>query len=261
MIPQGDDSENQSLSVSNMRAMRRGAHASTTPKEATAIRKYFRALRGRRLGGELWDRRFTDRLRIERRALIRSREFPVVGCHLAAIELQRFFRGVSVRLAMGRSGDPDVWLSRACKAALRAKKLRADARKPRKENVLRPGRRKATAPAAAPAEAPVACATTQQTDLSLVSRFLDAKVRSQLDGESGFRVWALIRMQAFARMVPMLLYRRTVRWTIFSVAALSLQRGWRRELRRRAARRRKKPTPVGTAAQRIQRKWQARGLD
>lgn len=177
--------------------------------------------------------------------LMREREQrPVVAFNLAAMAVQRVVRGHVLRLRLGNSSDPRLPL--ACqRAAANALAWRAG----------RGG--SAQEPADADARA-------ESTELSLVARFLETRVRRGGSGapDMEFNEWILLRLQAWARMVPWRAYRRALRDQYLNSAARSIQSMWRAhaatpggEARRSAGRKKRGVPSAGRAAFLIQRGW------
>ena len=158
------------------------------------------------------------------------------------MEIQRCVRGFSTRLFVGRSGQRSP---AACRNVVKARKERIDARPPKAAKAAQ------TSITTLPGSLEM-----RETDLGLVARYLEAKVRNQLDGDAGFQLWALNRLQGWARMVPVAQYWKTMRWSIFHKAAASIQRGWSVSTEQRVNRG-EKLNPAVSAAFRIQHCWQA----
>lgn len=167
----------------------------------------------------------------------------VICMHVAAMAIQRHVRGFVLRIGVGRaapSSNPNR-VPMACRRATSVLSAWRASRPPRD-------------PAAGGARG------AQSTELSLVARFLESKVRlGPSAGDIEFNDWILLRLQAWARMVPWRAYRRSMRSYVLHEAARSLQHGRKRILRRRAglepAAPRDAPFSRGRAAFVLQRAW------
>mmetsp|Transcript_21215 Transcript_21215/g.59267 ORF Transcript_21215/g.59267 Transcript_21215/m.59267 type:complete len:348 (+) Transcript_21215:2-1045(+) len=93
----------------------------------------------------------------------------------------------------------------------------------------------------------------------VISRFLEAKLRLATFGiqDIDFPTWALMRLQAWFRMVSWRRYFLLVRSPLLLLAAASIQYEWRsREYeRRRRSRRRRQQSPDLKAALLVQHRW------
>ena len=174
---------------------------------------------------------------------------PVIAFHLAAMAVQRHARGYVLRLRLGGSSEPRV--PRACRRTAAAALARRAALTPAvgDSTGLQPQ---------LTGDDDDADTRAQRTELSLVARFLESKVRHG-GSEMQFNDWILLRMQAWARMVPWRAYRRALRDPLLNAAARSIQRAWRSRVptaqgERRTGRKRGPPSS-GRAAFLIQRGW------
>jgi len=214
---------------------------------AQETRSFYVALRLRRPTGLLWNLGFSRRPRKARMACVRMPALLVLGCHLAAIEMQRLVRGHLMRILVSVVTQQKI--PRACqRTALARTQFRAS--RPQKSKREQP-----TSVTTLPGTL-----QPKVTDIGLVARYLEAKVCGRIeavsDDATGFEVWALTRLQAWARMLPWLRYRKTVRMIVFQRAALSIQRGWSVVAARRAARGHI-TNRDGAAVFRLQRAWLA----
>ena len=212
----------------------------------TAARTYYSRLRrGRPLrpgitDPTLWPSYVAHRPRLWRRRLVKERDpkTPMIVCHLAAMTIQRIARGFCLRVSVG--GAATARVPGACRRAAQ----RSSARKAGKAE-------------AAGAEAEAAA---QSTELSLVAKFLEGKVRRHAGEELQFNDWILLRLQAWARMVPWRAYARSVlRDVVLKNAARSIQMARHMQLDRRhgvaPVKKRDGPFSSGRAAFLIQRGW------
>lgn len=160
---------------------------------------------------------------------------PVLSRHVAAMLIQRYVRGFMSRVDLGGAAGTPI----ACRRSAAAAQARRKDRKP-------------------PPPAAGAAGGAQSTELSLVARYLEAKVRRGRD-DVQFNDWILMRLQAYARMVPWRAYSRGMRSPLLAAAAGSIQHARRRQLRIRAgleqAAARDGPFSSGRAAFLIQRAW------
>jgi hypothetical protein len=208
---------------------------------AADARLYFHRLRHRRLPGSIWQSQFAHRSPAKRRQIVRSSQLPVVALHLASMALQRLVRGHLLRLVIARHSTHGQWCPQACRRAESASKARSAAR---------------DAQAAAPAaeeEAADKGETSYQTELNLVSRYLEAKMRHG-GAIASYSEWVALRLMAWARMVPHRVYLRALKDSTMRTAALCLQHAWRQHSRRAPSRGRPEMRPP-RAAFLIQRGW------
>ena len=195
--------------------------ASMQPASAIAVlpsqeaRTYLYKLRRRRGVGTLWLSRFSRSSRRKRAALVRQNKLPVVTLHLAAQTIQAVLRGFQLRVLVANVA-PTTSQGRVPLACRRAAAAAAEKRARRQGQ---------SAVAAAVAEAAASSSRARSTELSLVSRYLEAKMRRS-EGLAAFNDWILLRLQAWARMVPWRAYNRALRDLVLQTAALSLQRLW-----------------------------------
>ena len=178
---------------------------------------------------------------------------PVIAFHIASQCVQRVARGFLLRLTIGQSAasGTSARVPKACRrtaAAVTAFKGAATAK----------------GGGAAGRDVSAANARVQNTELTLVARYMEAKVRrgtSAVGGEElQFNDWILVRLQAFARMVPWRAYQRGLRLKALNAAAVSIQRARRsRGLVPSGAipgrKKRRGPPSSGRAAFLIQRAW------
>jgi hypothetical protein len=227
------------------------------------VRHFYWKLRQRKSNSTLWQSHNSRRPQLARRRMMRSMaRSPVIAMHIAALVIQRAARGYLLRVAFGTtSGAPQV---------PRASKRTAAAAQAFKTSAVAEG---GGMGGMTPADAAAAkAASAQSTELSLVARYLEAKVRhggppaggagSEASEEVQFNDWILLRLQAYARMVPHRAYRAALRLQLFNAAAASIQRARRaRDLilppGASAAGRKKRrgPPSRGRAAFLIQRAW------
>ncbi|KAL1528497.1 hypothetical protein AB1Y20_009840 [Prymnesium parvum] len=212
------------------------------------VRDYYQALRCRRPPQGLWNLRLARLPIYARMERIRSPSLLVLGCHLAAIELQRFVRGYLIRILVSVVAvETHHHLITASKhAAIARAHFRSLRPKPATRNGLAITR---MGSALAP----------NVIDVGLVARYLEAKVcgRIQSSKEHGpsFEVWALTRLQAWGRMLPWMRCLKMMRMATLKRAAISIQRGWAGMGPRRAARG-AVANVEAVAARKIQRAWQ-----
>ena len=226
------------------------ARRSLTDKEA---RLYYSRLRQRRPlppGADpcLWPSHVAHRPRLWRWRMVREAGpaphiVRILPLHVAAMAVQRYVRGFQLRLAVG-SAAPSASPSRmptACRRTAAAHQARRASRP-------------------VPVKPAPSAAGAQNTELSLVARYLESKVRrGAAMADVQFNDWILFRLQAWARMVPWRAYNRGVRSMVLTVAARSIQHARKRQLRRRAGlepvKAREGPFSSGRAAFLIQRGW------
>lgn len=182
-----------------------------------SIRAFYSALRHRRYGGPFWASPLARLARRPRAHFVRKQTKPVLTLHLAALTIQAVARGFALRVAVANAA-PTAAQGRVPLACRRAA-VAASARSA--------GRRKPLAPSSSGAGDP---ARARSTELSLVSRYLEAKMRRGAGGEplANFNDWILLRLQAWARMVPWLAYQRSLRDRTLQAAARSIQAAWHR---------------------------------
>ena len=211
------------------------------------LREYYSRLHRRRLpGGTIWFSYFAHFNRRKRAQLVRAREFPVVSLHLAAMAVQAVVRGYALRLLVAGAAPTSAQnrVPLACRRAAAAAAARRHGRPALAGSTPTPG-------AAAGAHA-------RSTELSLVSRYLEAKMRRGND-IAAFNDWILLRLQAWARMVPWRSYQRALNSRILQTGAASVQRWWRAHRVETGGRRRprkpKGPPTAPQAAVRIQHCW------
>ena len=233
---------------------------------SVAMRSYIIGIGARRGGPSLFSAHFSRKHAAERAAIVRGERPRVVVArqHLAAMEVQRFARGHQVRLLVvlatsssseKRLRPPAASIRAAAKAAARSTRRRREA-----------GRRgdSVSAPAAASGVSGVVASlgsagggeSLGNTELGLISRFLEAKMRageSSTGEELTFNEWVLSRMQAWCRMLPWRAYLRVLKRPIFGAAARSIQGAWRKK--RRAAAAEAAHSPEAVVAARLQRAW------
>ena len=233
---------------------------------SVAMRSYIIGIGARRGGPSLFSAHFSRKHAAERAAIVRGERPRVVVArqHLAAMEVQRFARGHQVRLLVvlatsssseKRLRPPAASIRAAAKAAARSTRRRREA-----------GRRgdSVSAPAAASGVSGVVASlgsagggeSLGNTELGLISRFLEAKMRageSSTGEELTFNEWVLSRMQAWCRMLPWRAYLRVLRRPIFGAAARSIQGAWRKK--RRAAAAEAAHSPEAVVAGKLQRAW------
>lgn len=179
---------------------------------------------------------------------------PLIAMHIASLVIQRTVRGYLLRLSIGTSNSPHLpKASKRTAAAAQAFKTVA---------VAEGGGLGSMSPEDAAA---AKLAKVQATELKLVARYLEAKVRysgvlsDPENEEVQFNDWILLRLQAFARMIAWRCYHRSLRNVVFNAAATSIQRARRaRDLVLPPAPGKKKkraPPSQGRAAFLIQRGW------
>jgi len=142
----------------------------------------------------------------------------VIVLHVAAMVVQRVARGFLLRAAVGgiALGSAPARVPSSCRRTAAAVQAR---------HANRPPKQQAVSGAARGAE---------NTELTLVARYLEAKVRrGPAAVDIQFNDWILMRMQAWARMVPWRAYSRSLRNPVFNIAARSIQAARKRQLRRR----------------------------
>lgn len=179
-----------------------------------SIRGYYSALRHRRMGefGSEWASPFARLSRRQRGHFLRKRAVgPVLTMHLAAVTLQTVVRGFQLRMAVAKTAPASAQtrVPIPCRRAAIAAAARRSA-----------GRGRQLVAAARP--------LARSTELSLVSRYLEAKMRH--GGPPTFNDWILLRVQAWARMVPLRSFLKALRSRVLQTAARSLQQKWREYL-------------------------------
>ena len=148
----------------------------------------------------------------------------MAALHLAALAVQRMVRGHQARLlvAFATSNEPAL-RHRAPKACRSAAKAAADRLKQKKPAA-------AAAPAAAAkAESSAADAQLDDSEIGLISRFLEVRMRRGDDAaELTFNDFCLLRLQAWGRMMPWRDYLRIMlKRPLLRLAALGIQQCWR----------------------------------
>ena len=143
---------------------------------------------------------------------------PVVALHLAAQTAQRVVRGHQVRLLVSYATSNEPALRhrapKACRAAAVAAAERLKQRRPR---VPKPAR----AEGGVPAEE----GQLDESEVGLISRYLESKMRRSEDAlELTFNDWVLQRLQAWGRMLPWRRYLHAMRRPLLRVGAASIQR-------------------------------------
>ena len=129
----------------------------------------------------------TTRRPAERAAIVRSRRLPVVAMHLAAQTVQRMVRGHQVRLLVSYATSSEPALRhrapKACRAAAVAAAERLKQRRPR---VPQPAR-------AEGGSAPAEDGQLDESEVGLISRYLEAKMRRSEEGALTltFNEWVL----------------------------------------------------------------------
>lgn len=184
------------------------------PPPSSSIRGYYHALRHRRMGefGSEWASPFARLSRRQRGHFLRKRAVgPVLTLHLAAVTLQTVVRGFQLRMAVAKTAPASAQarVPIPCRRAAIAAAARRAA-----------GRGQKLVAAARP--------LARSTELSLVSRYLEAKMRH--GGPPTFNDWILLRVQAWARMVPFRSFLKALRSRVLQTAARSLQQKWREYL-------------------------------
>ena len=226
------------------------AQSSRAPLTEQAARLYYSKVTRRKplppgVDGRIWESHVAQRPPRWRRRMMRDAAGSparVLAMHVAAMAIQRYARGFVLRAGVGRAAPS----SAAGRVPLACRRAAAAA------TAWRTGRKAA--------EKVVSTRGADSTELSLVARYLEAKVRrGPAANEVQFNDWILLRLQAYARMVPWRAYLRAMRSTVLAAAARSIQHGRMRQLRRRAglepAAPRDGPFSRGRAAFLIQRAW------
>lgn len=205
--------------------------------------------------GRLWNRHFTLKRLHERLQVLREGWPPVAALNLAALCLQRWARGHRARvlivlstmqdgLAAGHGGRVPAASRRAAAASAHAAHAATSRRGGRRAGVPVP-----------------AADVLSSTEAGLISRFLEAKLRLAAYGlpEMDFYTWVLVRLQAWARMLPCRRYFRLARSPLLLLGAASIQYEWRARAyaRRRRPRRKRRQDPDLKAALFVQRRWRS----
>ena len=214
---------------------RKAGGAELSPYEA---RELFWQLRQRKSNSTIWPSHNARRPRLARRRMMReTARTPLIAMHIASLVIQRTVRGYLLRLSIGTSNSPHLpKASKRTAAAAQAFKTVA---------VAEGGGMGSMSPEDAAA---AKLAKVQATELKLVARYLEAKVRysgvlsDPENEEVQFNDWILLRLQAFARMIAWRCYHRSLRNVVSNAAATSIQRARQRATwSRRPARRRSRP--------------------
>lgn len=171
---------------------------------------------------------------VQRHVRLYQRESLGTIClHLSALEIQRYWRRFAVRLRGPHPNGSRRVLHSAASAKLAG---------------LAP-----TAPFAGPVPTKV--------EINLVSKYLDTKRAMRdlaLRDALTYRDWCASRVQAWWRMCPLRRAWLSRRWTVFFVAARSVQRWWLEHLLSEVAIARGfVEDPLRTAAKRIQACWRS----
>ena len=151
---------------------------------------------------------------------MRSRRLPVVAMHLAAQTVQRMVRGHQVRLLVSYATSSEPALRhrapKACRAAAVAAAERLKQRRPR---LPKPAR-------AEGGSAPAEDGQLDESEVGLISRYLEAKMRRSEEGALTltFNEWVLHRLQAWGRMLPWRAYLLAMRRPLLLLGAASIQR-------------------------------------
>ena len=217
-------------------------------------RRYILSLERSSRHSPLWNSHFVHKRPAERMAILLDGWPPVAALNLGAVCLQRWARGHRARVLIvmstlqtglragygGRVPDASRRVAAAAARASEAARARRASRTERQARVL-------------------SGEVLSNTETSLISRFLEAKLRLATFGiqDIDFPTWALMRLQAWFRMVSWRRYFLLVRSPLLLLAAASIQYEWRsREYeRRRRSRRRRQQSPDLKAALLVQHRW------